>query len=143
MNKEEESIVFRSFKEHYPEFPRGKIIESESPDFIIQNGPKSKIGIELVQVLPPPEHHYSMAGILKPKYAYEQLLMTTILKENKRKTYNNPLFQRIWLIIHFDYLDSESFNLGNQLDKWHFPNGFDRIFLYDLFKAKVYECDWS
>ena len=143
MNKEEEGIILRSFINHYPDFPKGKVIESESPDFIIQDGPKTKSGIELVQLLTPPEHHYSMAGILKPKYAYEQLMMTILLKEKKRKSYNNPLFQRIWLIIHFDYLDSESFNLKNQLDKWHFTNGFDRVFLFDLFKSKVFECDWS
>jgi len=86
MKEEQEFIVIKSFRDHYPDFPRGKIIKSESPDFIVQNGPKNKIGIELVQLLPPPEHHYSMAGILKPKYAYEQLLMTTILKENKRES---------------------------------------------------------
>ena len=68
MNKEEEGIILRSFINHYPDFPKGKVIESESPDFIIQDGPKTKIGIELVQLLTPPEHHYSMAGILKPKY---------------------------------------------------------------------------
>ena len=95
MNTDHELIIIKSFKEHYPEFPHGKVIKSESPDFIIQDGPKKKIGIELVQLLPPPEHHYSMAGILKPKYAYEQLMMTILLKENKRKSYpdhsSNPM----------------------------------------------------
>ena len=134
MNTDQELIVIRSFKDNYPDFPYGKIIKSESPDFIIIDGPKNKIGIELVQLLPPPEHHYSMAGIMKPKYAYEQLMMTVILKEGKRKLYEKPHFQQLWLIIHFDYLDgTDGYNLSNHLEKWQFPNGFDRVFLFDLF----------
>ena len=141
MNKDHELIIVKSFRDNYKEFPKGRISESETPDFIIASGPKAKTGIELVQLLPPPEHHYAMAGILKPKYAYEQLLMTIILKENKRRSYSNPALMAIWLIIHFDYLDgADSFNLNNQIDKWHFSNGFDRVFLYDLFTNNIYEC---
>jgi len=140
MNEEHEIIVMRSFRDNYPDFPKGRLIKSESPDFVLNKGPKSKIGIELVQLLPPPEHHYSMAGIMKPKYAYEQLLMTVMLKEKKRKNYNDSRLGQVWLIIHFDYLDdAESFNLHNQVGKWYFPNGFDRVFLFNLFVNKVYE----
>ncbi len=139
MNLKHEHIVIRLFKKNYPDFPEGQIIKSESPDFIIQNGPKKKIGIELVQLLPPPGHHYSMAGIMKPKYAYEQLLMTIMLKENKRRYYENPDFIELWLLIHFEYLDGpESFNLRNQTEKWSFPNGFDRVFVFDLFTGQAY-----
>ena len=139
MQKDQEVLIIKSFREHYEEFPEGRIVSSESPDFIVKNGPRIKTGIELVQVLPPPEHHYSMAGILKPRFAYEQLMMTINLKEGKRKSYNNPEIRSMWLIIHMDYFDGpNSFNLNNQLDKWHFPNGFDRLFLFDLFTSKIY-----
>ena len=141
MNPERELFIIEIFRDNFTGFPEGKIIKSESPDFIIRRGPKSMIGIELVQLLPPPEHHYSYAGILKPRYSYEQLLMTIRLKENKRKNYSNPRFNELWLLIHFEYLEgSDSFNLNNQLEKWHFSNGFDRVFLFDLFNSKVYEC---
>lgn len=140
MNKDHELIIISTFRDHYPDFPKGKIINSESPDFIVQEGPKNKIGIELVQLLPPPEHHYSMVGILKPKYAYEQLMMTILLKENKRKSYMNTGIQELWLIVHMDYLDgAENFNLNNQIIKWNFPNGFKNLFLFDLFTSKVYQ----
>ncbi len=139
MNIEQELIVIESFKDHYPDFPKGKIIKSESPDFIIQNGPKNKIGIELVQLLPPPKHHYSMVGVLKPKYAYEQLMMTIFLKNHKRPLYNDPHFQSIWLVIHIDYMDgTDSFNLNNQIEKWSFPHDFDKVFLYDLFSQSTF-----
>lgn len=140
MDKNQEIIVIKSFKDHYPDFPAGEIIKHESPDFIIQDGPKKKIGIELVQLLPPPEHHYSMAGIMKPKYAYEQLMMTILLKNKKRKLYNNPHFNKIWLLIHFDYLDGgDNFNLKNRIEKWSFTNSFDRVFIYNLFTCNTYE----
>ena len=51
MKEEQEFIVIKSFKDHYPDFPKGRIIKSESPDFIVRNGPKYKIGIELVQLI--------------------------------------------------------------------------------------------
>jgi len=136
---DQEQIVINSFRDHYDSFPKGKIVKSESPDFIIQDGPKKKTGVELVQLLPPPEHHYSMVGILKPRYAYEQLMMTILLKNRKRHLYNHPYLQSIWLLIHIDYMDDKgSVNMENQIEKWTFPSDFDQVFLFDLFENKTY-----
>ncbi len=136
---EHEKIILDIFKKHCQSFPPGKVHKSESPDFIIQDGPKKKTGIELVQLLPAADHHYSQAGILKPKFSFEQINMTLLLKEKKRLSYQHPTIQSLWLLIHFDYLDSSgSFNLKNHIDKWHFTFGFDQVWMIDLFENTLY-----
>lgn len=49
-NKKEERLILKYFSSVYPDFPKGKITESESPDFIIAPGPKRKLGLELTRL---------------------------------------------------------------------------------------------
>ena len=49
MNKETEYRLIQKFKELYSDFPKGKIIVNESPDFIIESK-FLKVGIELTEI---------------------------------------------------------------------------------------------
>src|SRR5690349_5872798 len=49
MNKKQlEREVIERFRQEYPDFPRGKIVDFEEPDFLIGDSP-NKIGIEVVE----------------------------------------------------------------------------------------------
>lgn len=48
--KSEERSILEYFSRVYDDFPGGKIMESESPDFIVSPGPKQRIGIEITRL---------------------------------------------------------------------------------------------
>ena len=47
--KQLEVLLIHYFRECYPDFPKGKIIHSESPDFIVSVEKRNKTGIELTK----------------------------------------------------------------------------------------------
>lgn len=51
--KKEERALLKYFSQAFPDFPKGKIIETESPDFVITSNPKRKLGIELTRLSQP------------------------------------------------------------------------------------------
>jgi hypothetical protein len=46
----EEQAILNYFRETYEEFPKGKLLKSESPDFILRVNRKKTIGIELTKL---------------------------------------------------------------------------------------------
>ncbi len=48
--KTEERNILEYFSRLYDDFPRGKIAETESPDFIVSPGPKQRVGIEITRL---------------------------------------------------------------------------------------------
>lgn len=50
--KQLELLLINYLRSSYPDFPKGKIVSSESPDFIVKSKPAKKIGIELVRLAP-------------------------------------------------------------------------------------------
>lgn len=124
--KEEEKLVIQRFRNNFKEFPKGKLIPSESPDFILRISPKKRIGIELIQL----SHSEDLvAGI---HTAMEK-------KEAKMPLYRTMNLPEIWLLIHADNAFSDlSFNFGNKLNNLSIPSSFNRVFLFDLFTGKIY-----
>ena len=51
--KREEKTLLTYFSQVYPDFPKGKIYNTESPDFVISLGRKRKLGIELTRLTQP------------------------------------------------------------------------------------------
>ncbi len=125
--KSEERLIMEYFRESFSDFPKGKLIQSESPDFILKPGPKKSIGIELTRLA-------ENASSLK-----EKIEASLENKNNKIHLYQQKKFNAIWLIIHSDFIDeSKSFNINNKLDNWKFNSKFDRVFMFDLFEKKIY-----
>lgn len=50
--KQLELLLINYLRSSYSDFPKGKIVSSESPDFIVKTKPAKKIGIELVRLAP-------------------------------------------------------------------------------------------
>lgn len=52
-HKEEELKILRYYQHFAKDFPKGKIKATESPDFILMQGPKRSIGIEFTRLILP------------------------------------------------------------------------------------------
>jgi hypothetical protein len=129
--KSEERVTFDLLRSAYPELPDGRIIVSESPDFIIQSGPRSKTGIELTR--------YSRPGDLST-LSRDHLTKIIRAKEQKLSLYRKKLLNRIFLVILMDsFWHRAQFNIRNQLDRWRIESEFDCILLFDTRKNRVYD----
>jgi hypothetical protein len=47
---EEEISILKYFSKKYSDFPKGKLVKTESPDFILKINPRKSIGIELTKL---------------------------------------------------------------------------------------------
>jgi len=125
--QDEEKLIIEQFRKYYPEFPKGKLVKSESPDFILKINPKRSIGIELTRLDE------------KGKSVKEKIESTINRKESKLSLYNKNQLRSLWLIIHTDgFNENKFFNLFNKLNQWNFPSKFNSVFLFDLFSNKIY-----
>lgn len=125
--KEEEGLIFEYFRESFSDLPKGKIMASESPDFVLKISPKKAIGIELTRLDP-----FSVS--LK-----EKIEVTLQNKSEKFKLYQQKNIVDIWLIIHADFIEeSKSFNIPNKLNNRKFETDFDKVFLFDLFEKRIF-----
>ncbi|QIA09582.1 hypothetical protein [Draconibacterium halophilum] len=52
IKKQLEILLVNYFRDQYPDFPKGKVVASESPDFVIKMKNKHKLGIELTRLNP-------------------------------------------------------------------------------------------
>lgn len=52
VKKQLEILLVNYFRNQYPDFPKGKIVASESPDFVIKTKNKQQLGIELTRLNP-------------------------------------------------------------------------------------------
>jgi len=106
MNQQDEEIlVMDYFRNHFEDFPKGKLIKSESPDFILKVSHKKFLGIELTRL-------DDQAPSLK-----ERIQKTLENKNQKIHQYQNPGFYAFWLIIYADCLEeSKTFNIQNKLN---------------------------
>jgi len=131
--KQEELIIMRHFVEHYSEFPKGKLIQSESPDFILRLTKRKHINIELTQLYFPDEKPDQ-----KIPDVYD-LIRDSIQKKNEKLyLYNRNKPHANWLII---YSETVKLPLNDGLNKclslYKSDRQFDRIFLFDLFTGKI------
>jgi hypothetical protein len=135
--KEEERLIIDYFRKSYPEFPRGKLKKSESPDFVLHQNHHGAIGIEITRL--------HAAGIPKnnPGFSVAEFTRENIEASIKRKEVKLPIYRKkkidiFWLIITTDYIpNSGSVNRKDFLH-WQLTSGFHKIFLFDLFEKKIY-----
>ncbi|NOX85754.1 MAG: hypothetical protein GXO86_07295 [Chlorobi bacterium] len=131
--KQEETLAMRYFREKYPAFPKGKLIKSESPDFILKTGRHHTTGIELTRLITP------AGGFQSPTALIEKLENLIRKKNEKLPLYRKNNFNELWLLITCDDLNlSGNIRLDEVLSDIHLKNGFDKVFLLDLFEGVVY-----
>jgi len=134
--KQEETVVMQYFVEKYPAFPKGKLIQAESTDFILKTGQRHTIGIELTRIISPSE------GFLTVTRLFEEIDKIIRKKNDKLRIYNEKKFNKTWLVIACDdlYIPGNR-QLEDSLSKADFSSGFDKVFLFDLFSGRVWEVE--
>lgn len=142
----EEFSIMDQFRTEFEDFPKGKLVKSESPDFILKVNTKTSIGIELTKLhgsaVRKEKTHFprKINGYQPPEFNRENIEFTIQAKNEKLPVYRQKRLNQIWLLITADLDESPvSFNLKNKLDKWSFSSGFQRVFMLELKNGKVYE----
>ncbi len=142
----EEMLIMQQFRNSYAEFPKGKLIKSESPDFILKKTPKAAIGIELTKLHGPTVYklktHYprKINGYQAPELNRENIEFTINAKNEKLQIYQQKRLNCIWLLITADLAESPvSYNFSNKLENWTFISGFEKVFLFESKARKVFE----
>jgi hypothetical protein len=134
--QQEEKLILKYFIEEYNEFPKGKLIKSESPDFILKTSPKRSIGIELTRLFNPGLYDQEFL----PELDKEIIINCINEKEKKLRIYYKKKINKFWLIMIADLFSrSTSFNINNSICSWTFESRFNKIFLFELFNRRLYE----
>lgn len=142
----EEELIMEQFRNEYDDFPKGQLIKSESPDFILKETAKTAIGIELTKLHGPTvgkeKTHFprKINGYQPPEFNRENIEFTINAKNEKLHIYQEKKLNQLWLIITADLDESPVFfNFSNKLENWSFNSGFQKIFLFELKAGKVFE----
>jgi hypothetical protein len=133
--KIQERSILDHFRNHYPDFPKGKVIPGESPDFILKITSRRSIGIELSSL---PSSSYNILNRTDFQELVHGIQQTMIKKEEKIRLYRKTKSLEYWLILHVDSLQSGSFNIFNHLERIAQASSFEKVFLFDLFDGKVF-----
>lgn len=146
----EEEHMIELFRNEYTDFPKGKLIKTESPDFILKESRKTTIGIELTKLHGPVVKKENVPIAIKtngyqpPEITRENIEYTINAKGEKLHIYQQKELNQIWLLITADLSNSPaSFNLINKLGNWNFFSGFHKVFLLELKTRKVFELNLS
>lgn len=124
----------------YPDFPRGRIVPGESPDFIIRSTTKRKTGVELTRYTRNGDGKYPGESHFHPELSRDSLVELLESKEEKLALYRKKRLDQIWLVILVSsFTHSSSVNVHNQLARWKIRSAFDSILIMDLSLEKVYE----
>jgi hypothetical protein len=134
--------IMEEFALYYPDFPKGKLVKSESPDFILKLGPRRAIGIELTTLPLPGVSQKNDSGEDPPerRVTLEEKVKDIIrMKENKLRLYRKKRSDLYWLVIAGNtHQYTGSSNPANKINTWNLSSGFNRVFLYDTVSKKVY-----
>jgi len=146
----EEEYIIELFRNEYSDFPKGKLLKTESPDFILKESSKTAIGIELTKLHGPvgsrdnASANTKIRGYQTPEFTRENIEYTINAKDEKLRIYKQKMLNQIWLLIIADIIEKPvSFNLSNKLDNWNFFSGFHKVFLFELKSRKVFELNLS
>lgn len=142
----EEEYIIDLFRKHYSGFPKGKLLKTESPDFILKETPKTAIGIELTKLHGPdfqPQQIHSagsLNGYQPPEFNKENIDFTIRSKGEKLYLYRQKKLNQIWLLITADLNESPvAYNLKNKFEHWNFLTDFHKVFLFELKTRTVFE----
>lgn len=138
--KQEEREYLDQLIRLYPGFPQGRILSSESPDFIVYTKGKQKTGIELTRLTRNDGPPYRDDDYFKPDFSVKSLQDLIRSKESKMELYRKKGVKGVWLLILVNgFSHSPAFNIRNHLEKWKPETSFNAVLVLDLILQKVYE----
>ncbi len=136
--KQEEIVVMEYFRSKLVGFPAGKLIKSESPDFILKLNSGKRIGIELTR-LKENNHNNHNHEYVVPEITQQNLEATILGKEEKIDLYLGKKFSEIWLIITVDFFRS-AMPVSTALNVFEhsYSSSFAKLFLFELMEGKIF-----
>ena len=137
LKKVQERQWLDAFKEVYEHFPSGKIMASESPDFVIQLKPRSRIGIEITQY----EVYRTENQKALPSFVDAERMTLLIEKKNeKQKLYQKKWLNAYWLliVINTEIQPTRLRFSENLMQHYHAISVFDRLFVLDYGQRRLY-----
>jgi len=138
MDKQNERRIVEQFMQLYSDFPKGKLVVGESPDFLLWMNRKKAIGIEVTELKG--QGFVQQSGRLQnPDELIQNLRESIEAKEEKLVIYRQNKLHEVWLLIHLERLDKINFNFQNKLGNLDFESGFDRLFLLISSKLQLFE----
>lgn len=133
--KTDELLIMRHFVEKFPDFPKGKLVSHESPDFILKVNKRKNINIELTEIFLPVSD-----TLQKTSEIIDQTKEAILKKNEKLKLYNAGKPFQNWLIIYCESLNITSgINLEEKFSSYCLDSKFDKTFLFDLFSGQVFD----
>ncbi|MBE0663831.1 MAG: hypothetical protein IH597_15350 [Bacteroidales bacterium] len=148
---DDEREILQLFRKSWPAFPKGRLIKTESPDFILKTSRKNSIGIEITRIdTPTSGKHFnssetnnslskSISGAETTQFITGKFLESTIeRKEQKLSLYRKQMSDAYWLIITTKSSNWEGSRLPQSIHEWNFETKFDKLFLFMLPECKVF-----
>ncbi|MBK9290564.1 MAG: hypothetical protein IPM52_02875 [Bacteroidetes bacterium] len=134
--KKEESEVLRAWLQIGSDLPKGRIVSSESPDFLWHISRRKIIGIELTKLMFPFSAAHIDLGIREGRWHLIQKLNQLIVSKNELIPLylSNTRSSEIWLLVDCDDMAfGYMHHLLPGIGEWLAANRFSRI---DLFFGK-------
>ena len=137
--KEQEYQIFDLFRKLHEDFPKGKVVQNESPDFLLRLNRRSSIGIELTELRG--QYFYDRRGhYAHPEMIKEQIEHTIRAKEEKIYLYQRHKPAQLWLLIHIGSFDDLlRFNLKDKIERWEFSADFHRVYLLEVKSQSLFQ----
>jgi hypothetical protein len=125
--KDEEKLVMGLFRKAFTDFPKGKLVASESPDFMLKLNRRQTIGIELTRL------------DLNYQEIFTSIEVAISAKNQKLSIYLKKKLKSVWLILYSEDIGLITHpNLHSRLENFSVMSGYDNLFLFDLFTRNVY-----
>jgi len=135
---DEEILILDLFRKNYPDFPKGKLVKSESPDFILRQNYHQSIGIEITR-LREVNIPKSNPGFPVPELNYANIRAAIRSKEEKLALYRQKKINIFWLLITIDYISlPDTMRNSDFITGWEIKTEYHKIFLFDLFEKRIY-----
>ncbi len=137
LKESSERQVLSLFRKVFHDFPRGKIVKTEAPDFTIKVSSKKAIGIELTRLIA------INSTVISPwpqeKHLADMIKKILERKDEKLILYKKNWLSAYWLVIYILYPENFSVNEKSNLLCTNFSCGFDRVFVLNLVRHDVIE----
>jgi len=117
-----------------PEAPKGKIVKSESPDFVVHYSRKHKAGIEITQWMA----NSGTDDNFLPKFNPSEILSIIHSKQEKLPLYRKQLLNRTILIIVLLRDGFQPFTFPQNMSYWIPSVLFDELYILDYDLNRLY-----
>ena len=134
---EQEIITMEYFRELFPDFPAGRLVKHETPDFLLVQNHRRMIGIELIQIHSL-DHEDNGSSVLDAHQGFNQIEHAIRQKEEKIDLYRGENIHKLWLILTAEEAPAKFITrLHNYLHHSPVQSPFNEIYLFLLLNKEI------